>query len=497
MFAQKASLAMAVGIFLFTHGGPSAAAMQIQDATRVLNIDDAKNETRVSIHGGGVDKFGVADTNCNLMFGETLEYLDRHFVSCGIGLSLTSFKVEKGPCTGNDRRFTNECAPTPGSITTGETGCGAMDGKNLEYLDRHAVACGSGQSLAAFGVKRSGCSGNLMRISYECVALASGFSLSSVTTSYTPCNAMDGETLEFLDRHDVSCDSGKVLTSFAVVRTSCSGNQMRFSYGCASVETASPTSTPTGSPTPSPAGARDDPHATSLTGQKFDINQPGGHVLLRVPLDPARGPLLSLSATVGPDSERGMGACRLYIRRLAISGEWLGGKAVEVFAHTRNVAGWNGAGNATVRPFSMTTHLDASQMGNGTWEQFADVEAREDSTLAVSQKVSVVAKRQGGFRNLENQSLVILISGSGPPAVITVSQAFHQALNVDMTNMVGLGFPKMGGLLGTEGHASVLEEKTAACMAAIHEAAQEPPQSRVKRTLEDVAAHPMCAAKWH
>jgi len=58
------------------------------------------------------------------------------------------------------------------------------------------------------------------------------------------------------------------------------------------------------------------------------------------------------------------------------------------------------------------------------------------------------------------------VGEGGNPAVLTVSQASHQALNLDMRGMGRMGYSRIGGILGTEGHLASIEEPTRECMAA-------------------------------
>lgn len=214
---------------------------------------------------------------------------------------------------------------------------------------------------------------------------------------------------------------------------------------------------------------RDDPHVMNLAGERFSINQPAHrHSLLRVPPDPGVPPLLELGATVAAESASGTGACKLYMTRMAIWGKWLEGSTIEVQPLKRNRAGSNGAGNATVRNFSVRVNHDSA------WKSFGDVAALEGQSIPVSKKVTLTAKKREEYgRGSESQAFVVSVEGSGgAPAAITVSQASHQALNIDMAHMVGLGMTNLGGLLGTQRHDPQVEKRTDECNAAVAEARQ-------------------------
>merc|ERR1712037_714317 len=55
--------------------------------------------------------------------------------------------------------------------------------------------------------------------------------------------------------------------------------------------------------------------------------------------------------------------------------------------------------------------------------------------------------------------------GSAQAATVDVSQASHQALDIQAASLWGLGFKQLGGLLGTEGHDKKIEDVTSECAA--------------------------------
>ena len=108
-------------------------------------------------------------TNCQLLRGKRLQYLDRQQLRCSAGYALTDFVVEA--CSGNDMRYKYHCTKLDNgnSVYTKQTGCNDLDGRQVEYLDRHSLDCGD-DFLSAMTVTRSGCSGSLMRFQYECTS---------------------------------------------------------------------------------------------------------------------------------------------------------------------------------------------------------------------------------------------------------------------------------------------------------------------------------------
>jgi len=231
------------------------------------------------------------------------------------------------------------------------------------------------------------------------------------------------------------------------------------------------------------ASSRDDPHVCALSGECYDIRAPSEYSLLRVPLGPEERDMLKLSAELGTD---GVWACGLFIKSLTLSGSWLGGQAVRVRPHTRDVGGSNWAGTATRTNFSL-------QLGESPWRSFTQQDP--SGQLAVVGRVAVrfVRREQFGDR-MEAQSLELAVGGMGPePARITVSQASHQALNLDVSGLERLGYARVAGVLGTEGHPASIEEPAPECAAAARSATQgatrrQTPQAARKERASTLSA---------
>lgn len=111
------------------------------------------------------------------------------------------------------------------------TNCDTVRGRDLMYLDRHVVQCNSGESLGSFRLTSSGCSSNLMRFEYACLTY-SGWDSRQGTVGYTPCNEGAYLTLEYMDRHNVSCNQGYALGSWQLTRSGCGNKDVRFRYAC-------------------------------------------------------------------------------------------------------------------------------------------------------------------------------------------------------------------------------------------------------------------------
>merc|ERR1719413_122212 len=205
-----------------------------------------------------------------------------------------------------------------------------------------------------------------------------------------------------------------------------------------------------------PAAVTNDPHVASLGGDRFDVNQPADYVLLRAPLEYSQPALLELRGKMEPE---GSTPCGLYMKAATLSGTWFGEAIVQVRPLKRNNAGSNTVGTSTVWPFSMQVSPE------GSWKSLADLTA-ESSSEALTDMVKITAEKIEEYGELsEGQAFTFHIGKTDRPATITISQAAHQALNVEMANMQALGYQTLGRLLGTEKHSKGVEELTEACKA--------------------------------
>ena len=97
-----------------------------------------------------------------------------------------------------------------------------QESSNSAYLDRHDVNCQKG-SISQVNLGRDG-KGNF-RYNYKCNLAP----VSAITNHSTPLNDDGGGNSGFLDRHNIRCPVGKVLTGFKMVKN---GNQIQYKYRC-------------------------------------------------------------------------------------------------------------------------------------------------------------------------------------------------------------------------------------------------------------------------
>jgi len=219
------------------------------------------------------------------------------------------------------------------------------------------------------------------------------------------------------------------------------------------------------------ADVKDDPHVNNLRNERFDIRKPSEYLLLRVPLDEQLPAAMELTAGVAAD---GITECGVYVKNVTFRGTWFNGQTVRIRPHTRNVAGSNQAGDQTRTNFSL--QVSEQQVSQPRWRSFSFEEAGSIISEASTGQVGArFFMREEFGKRLEGQALEFRM-GEAAGASVVVSQAAHQALNIEMRHLSKLGADRMGGLLGTESHDREVEEDTYECKM---EVAKRQPNMRI------------------
>lgn len=155
--------------------------------------------------------------------GGNLIYLDRHALNCkssGIG-ALRLFRP-----TINQIAFSYQCEFGGGDDAVGaeqNTPANEDGGGNVIYLDRHGVDCG-GKALQYVHLYRP--SATQIAYQYRCGSQA----LTNVMEYRTPANEDGAGNAVFLDRHDVRCPAGDVLSYMRLYRPTAS--TIAYHYKC-------------------------------------------------------------------------------------------------------------------------------------------------------------------------------------------------------------------------------------------------------------------------
>lgn len=160
-------------------------------------------------------------------------YIDRHDLSmCGNPTAMSSFKMEMSYGGAVQMRFTYQCDgyrgisgnPTVARCTTtaNEWGNG-----NIIFLDRHDVRCAANQVLRRWRLWRPAT--DKIYVEYFCVPAT----VKTTTCQYlfTPWNLNSGGQANYLDRHSVTCPTGKVLTRWKL-ETDNPNSLMRIAFTC-------------------------------------------------------------------------------------------------------------------------------------------------------------------------------------------------------------------------------------------------------------------------
>jgi hypothetical protein len=103
------------------------------------------------------------------------------------------------------------------------------------YLDRHHAKCQSG-AISYFQLERQGGLGTKVRYLLSC--LKSDAIAEKVETLHTNYTATGGDrSVNFLDRHNVACPNGSVLSDFSLERNPNDVSQIRYKYQCKEART--------------------------------------------------------------------------------------------------------------------------------------------------------------------------------------------------------------------------------------------------------------------
>jgi len=276
-----------------------------------------------------------------------------------------------------------------------------------------------------------------------------------------PANSSDYDDYAVYQFPMEGCD---ITSSYTLIK----GQTFVLKEGCSNLYPATVTGVvgcPPDAPPPEPLPVQviGDPHMVSVRGEKFDVNQPGGYTLLRIPADRGLPAKLELNASL---REAASGSpCGLYVQEVRLSGAWLEGKVVSVQPLQRDVPGSNGAGSGTLHPFSL-------RVEGGAHGATGDYQAWGSNGTILSDRIVVVPTWRQSYADSglvkEAEAFRFKIRSdemAKEHTSVEVSQASHQALDIKVFNLQGLGFQQIGGLLGTEGHDTQIEQFTSACAA--------------------------------
>ena len=178
----------------------------------------------------------MLSSGCSLIEYQKLECLENQNVQCSNNTVMQSFQMTASGCGGKNRQYRYKCAPVSdtASSTVRMSSCSIIKGQNLEFLDRQDVRCNDGEVISSF--KMISCSGNDMRYEFTCKT----FAYTTSSTKKTACTKMSGKATEYLYQHHVECQNGEALQGFKLVRDGCGDDNHRYVYTCVYIAKGKP-----------------------------------------------------------------------------------------------------------------------------------------------------------------------------------------------------------------------------------------------------------------
>lgn len=150
--------------------------------------------------------------------------LDRQHVDCGDD-ALTGFKLERPSTNTVNYKVTCMEGVDSGKSEWKTTTKNEQGGGNVIYLDRHKVDCGL---TPIVNFKLSNPDDVNMEYAFKCSNLPHDGACRDLVTSFDETG--DGNMV-YLDKHNVQCGEGEVMTSFKLGPNE-SGKRMNYNYTC-------------------------------------------------------------------------------------------------------------------------------------------------------------------------------------------------------------------------------------------------------------------------
>ena len=163
-----------------------------------------------------------AQTPANDWGNGNMIFLDRHTLDCDDD-GLNQFRL--GRPTGNQIQYKYKCLDGINSTANinKDTGSNDWGGGNTIFLDRHDVNCDK-NPIAKFRLARP--ADDKIRYDYTCNSKKVSGACRNADTGWNEENSMN----IYLDRHDVTCNAGEVITQFKLQRDG--QGKFRYDYKC-------------------------------------------------------------------------------------------------------------------------------------------------------------------------------------------------------------------------------------------------------------------------
>ena len=224
--SQGAMIAGAIGVMLCCSASSAAAMMGGSEEPKVKPKVEPKAQKKAD---PGEDPTPAptytlldAQTPANDWGGGNMIFLDRHTLDCGDD-GLNQFRL--GRPTDTQIQYKYKCLDGINSLANinKDTGSNDWGGGNTIFLDRHNVNCDK-NPIAKFRLVRP--AGDKIRYDYTCNSKQVSGACRDVNTGWNQESNMN----IFLDRHDVKCDTGEVITQFKLNRDG--QGKFRYDYKC-------------------------------------------------------------------------------------------------------------------------------------------------------------------------------------------------------------------------------------------------------------------------
>jgi hypothetical protein len=224
--SQGAMIAGAIGVMLCCSASSAAAMMGGSEEPKVKPKVEPKAQKKADPEEDPTPAPTYtlldAQTPANDWGGGNMIFLDRHTLDCGDD-GLNQFRL--GRPTDTQIQYKYKCLDginSPANINK-DTGSNDWGGGHTVFLDRHNVNCDK-NPIAKFRLVRP--EGHTIRYDYTCNSKQVSGACRDVNTGWNQESNMN----IYLDRHDVKCDTGEVITQFKLNRDG--QGKFRYDYKC-------------------------------------------------------------------------------------------------------------------------------------------------------------------------------------------------------------------------------------------------------------------------
>jgi hypothetical protein len=194
------------------------------------NITTATPANGLTYYYAGVPPFTSVskETPANDWGNGLTYYLDRHDLNCGEKSTLSQLQLTRPATDKIQYKYTCNNTIDAGKPIQKSTPMNDYGGGQVIFLDRHNIQCDPGQALTEMKLVRNA-DGRQYQYQYQCSPIPN---LSTCVEKETPANELGNNTSIYLDRHNVKCGEGEVLSGLRFVRPT--PGTIQYKYRCCS-----------------------------------------------------------------------------------------------------------------------------------------------------------------------------------------------------------------------------------------------------------------------